>query len=62
MAAAQLSRTVNETDKPKLNSLRDSGELEQNAVKVIFLWKRIRGTTHRWAARWQRTEGAAQGT
>lgn len=39
LAAAQLSRTVNETDKPKLNSLRDSGELEQNAVKVIFLWK-----------------------
>lgn len=39
VAAAQLSRTVNETDKPKLNSLRDSGELEQNAVKVIFLWK-----------------------
>lgn len=39
LAAAQLSRTVNETDKPKLSSLRDSGELEQNAVKVIFLWK-----------------------
>nr|DAG00013.1 MAG TPA: DnaB-like replicative helicase [Siphoviridae sp. ctBeL15] len=39
VAAAQLSRTVNETDKPKLSSLRDSGELEQNAVKVIFLWK-----------------------
>lgn len=39
LAAAQLSRTVNETDKPRLSSLRDSGELEQNAVKVIFLWK-----------------------
>lgn len=39
VAAAQLSRTVNETDKPRLSSLRDSGELEQNAVKVIFLWK-----------------------
>lgn len=39
LAAAQLSRTVNETDKPRLSSLRDSGELEQNAVKVMFLWK-----------------------
>lgn len=39
VAAAQLSRTVNETDKPRLSSLRDSGELEQNAVKVLFLWK-----------------------
>lgn len=39
VAAAQLSRTVNETDKPRLSSLRDSGELEQNAVKVMFLWK-----------------------
>lgn len=39
LAAAQLSRTVNETDKPRLSSLRDSGELEQNAVKVLFLWK-----------------------
>lgn len=43
VAAAQLSRAVNETDKPKLNSLRDSGELEQNAVKVIFLWKTTPG-------------------
>lgn len=39
VAAAQLSRTVDETDRPRLSSLRDSGELEQNAVKVIFLWK-----------------------
>nr|DAF08991.1 MAG TPA: DnaB-like replicative helicase [Caudoviricetes sp.] len=43
LAAAQLSRTVNETDKPRLSSLRDSGELEQNAVKVIFLWKTTPG-------------------
>ena len=30
---------MNETDKPRLSSQIDSGELEQNAVKVMFLWK-----------------------
>lgn len=36
---AQLSRKVSDTDKPSLGDLRDSGEIEQNADKVIFLWK-----------------------
>lgn len=36
---AQLNRGVSETQKPSLRELRDSGELEQNANKVIFLWK-----------------------
>lgn len=39
VAAAQLNRGVNETDRPTLLSLRDSGELEQNGSKVLFLWK-----------------------
>ena len=39
VAAAQLNRSVNETERPTLLSLRDSGELEQNASKAIFLWK-----------------------
>lgn len=39
VAAAQLNRGVNDTDRPTLLSLRDSGELEQNGSKVLFLWK-----------------------
>lgn len=39
VAAAQLNRSVNETERPTLLSLRDSGELEQNASKAILLWK-----------------------
>lgn len=35
---SQLSRNVSEHEKPRLSDLRDSGELEQNANKVIFLW------------------------
>lgn len=35
---AQLNRNVSDTDRPNLRDLRDSGELEQNANKVIFLW------------------------
>jgi replicative DNA helicase len=38
VALAQLNRDKDETDKPELRDLRDSGELEQNANKVIFLW------------------------
>lgn len=36
---AQLNRGKEENQEPQLNDLRDSGELEQNASKVIFLWK-----------------------
>lgn len=39
VAAAQLNRGVNENDRPTLAALRDSGELEQNASKALFLWK-----------------------
>ncbi len=35
---AQLNRGVGDDIKPTLRELRDSGELEQNANKVIFLW------------------------
>ena len=35
---AQLNRNVNSDQEPNLSDLRDSGELEQNANKVIFLW------------------------
>lgn len=38
IALAQLNRNVADTEKPGLRDLRDSGELEQNANKVIFLW------------------------
>lgn len=38
IALAQLNRGKGETEEPQLSDLRDSGELEQNASKVIFLW------------------------
>lgn len=38
VAAAQLNRGVNENERPTLAALRDSGELEQNASKALFLW------------------------
>lgn len=40
----QLNRTQDETEEPGLMSLRDSGELEQNANKILFLWKIDRDT------------------
>lgn len=43
VAAAQLNRSVNEYGKPRLSDLRDSGELEQNASKVMFLWREDEG-------------------
>lgn len=39
IALAQLNRGRDETEQPTLRDLRDSGELEQNANKVLFLWK-----------------------
>ena len=39
IAAAQLNRGVDATERPTLLSLRDSGELEQNGSKVLFLWR-----------------------
>lgn len=38
VALAQLNRMVSDTMRPTLANIRDSGELEQNASKVIFLW------------------------
>lgn len=34
----QLNREIDNKTRPELRNLRDSGELEQNADKVIFLW------------------------
>lgn len=34
----QLNRGISDDTKPTLREIRDSGELEQNANKVIFLW------------------------
>jgi replicative DNA helicase len=36
---SQLNRSARETEKPSLTDLRDSGEIEQNANKVIMIWK-----------------------
>lgn len=38
VALAQLNRGRQDDEEPNLSDLRDSGELEQNASKVIFLW------------------------
>lgn len=38
MMLGQLNRGVGENQRPSLRELRDSGELEQNANKCIFLW------------------------
>lgn len=35
----QLNREVGEGEKPEIRNLRDSGELEQNANKIMFIWK-----------------------
>ena len=39
IALSQLNRGKDETERPTLRDLRDSGEIEQNANKVIFLWR-----------------------
>lgn len=39
LALAQLNRTKGEYDEPSINDLRDSGALEQDADKVMMLWK-----------------------
>jgi len=38
VALAQLNRGADDTERPTQRSIRDSGELEQNANKVLFLW------------------------
>jgi len=39
IALSQLSRDKSEYDEPTLRDLRDSGAIEQDADKVVFLWK-----------------------
>lgn len=39
VALSQLNRGKDDTDRPTLRDLRDSGEIEQNANKVLFLWR-----------------------
>lgn len=39
LCLSQLSRSKDEKTEPTLSDLRDSGELEQNANKVMFLWQ-----------------------
>lgn len=38
IALSQLNRTHNETAEPRLEDLRESGAIEQDASNVIFLW------------------------
>ena len=38
VALCQLNRMTTDTERPTLANIRDSGELEQNANKVLFLW------------------------
>ena len=44
VALSQLNRMTTDTEKPNLTHLRDSGELEQNANKVLFLWNEDKAT------------------
>ena len=39
VALSQLNRSKDEYDEPGLNDLRDSGALEQDADKVMLMWK-----------------------
>lgn len=39
VALSQLNREKDNCEQPALRDLRDSGEIEQNADKVIFLWR-----------------------
>lgn len=39
VVAAQLNRGVDDSDRPSLRSIRDSGEIEANASKVLLMWR-----------------------
>lgn len=39
VVAAQLNRGTDDTQRPGLRSLRDSGEIEAHASKVLLMWK-----------------------
>ena len=42
VALSQLNREKDETDEPTLRELRESGDIEQDANKVIMLWKTLK--------------------
>ena len=44
VALSQLNRGTDENEQPSLRSLRDSGEIEQDAAKVVLLWSIDRTT------------------
>lgn len=46
IALAQLNRGTSDTEIPTLRSLRDSGELEQNANKVLLMWHADKELNH----------------
>lgn len=39
VALSQLNRGTDDTERPSLRSLRDSGEIEQHADKVLLMWR-----------------------
>lgn len=43
IALSQLNRGTDDDERPGLRSLRDSGELEQHADKVLLLWRTEKG-------------------
>ena len=43
VALSQLNRGVSDSERPTLRSLRDSGELEQHADKVMLMWRAPNG-------------------
>ena len=38
LALSQLNRNKQPNERPTMNDLRDSGSLEQDADKILFLW------------------------
>lgn len=46
IALTQLNRGTSDTEAPTLRNLRDSGELEQNANKVLLMWHFDRELNH----------------
>jgi replicative DNA helicase len=40
LALSQMNRASDTRDRPRLGALRDSGEIEQEADAVIFLWSK----------------------
>jgi replicative DNA helicase len=47
LALSQMNRASDQLGRPRLSSLRDSGEIEQEADAVIFLWTQAEDITPR---------------